>query len=92
VPKSLIRIFGPPPLVGDESPIAYRELFSLLAADFEPQRPRDWLFLKDLVDLHWERLRERRIKAVVIKIYQEQPLDESWQQPVFIMRPEDANL
>jgi hypothetical protein len=91
LPVMLARIFGPPPLVGDEDPQLYRELFCLLADERDPKDVGDWLLVKDLADLHWERLRERRLKPVVIKIYQEQPAEES-NQPIFIMRPEDAKL
>ena len=69
----------------------YREFFSLLAAEYDPQDTGDWLIVKDLVDLHWERLRERRLKPEVIKIYQEEPAEGSG-QPIFIIYPEDARL
>ena len=91
LPKALARIFGAPPLVGDEDPLVYRQFFSLVAAERDPRDTGDWLLVKDLVDLHWERLRERRLKAEVIKIYQKQ-LDEGWQQPIFIISPDDAKL
>ena len=91
LPVMLARIFGPPPLVGDEDPQLYKELFSLLTAEHDPKDIGDWLLVKDFADLHWERLRERRLKTAVIKIYQEEP-DEESKQPVFIMRPEDAKL
>ena len=79
LPETLARIFGPPPLVGDEDPGLYKELFTLLAVEHDPQDTGDWLLVKDLVDLHWERLRERRLKPQVIKIYQEQPAEGSGQ-------------
>jgi hypothetical protein len=91
LPKALARIFGAPPLVGEEDPLVYRQFFSLVAAERDPRDTGDWLLVKDLVDLHWERLRERRLKAEVIKIYQKQ-LDEGWQQPIFIISPDDAKL
>lgn len=85
LPGPLARIFGPPPLVGDEDPQLYKELFSLLADEYRPNDIVAWLLVKDLADLHWERLRERRLKAEVIKIYQEQPAEESDRPITFVM-------
>jgi hypothetical protein len=90
LPVMLARIFGPPPLVGNEDPQLYRALFCLLADECDPKDIGDWLLVKDKADLHWERLRERRLKAEVIKIYQENP--EGSIQPIYIIRPEDAEL
>jgi hypothetical protein len=92
LPVMLAKIFGPPPLVGNEDPQLYRELFSLIADEHDPKAIGDWLLVKDLADLHWERLRERRLKAEVIKIYLEQPAEKGSNQLTFVIRPEDAGL
>jgi hypothetical protein len=92
LPKALARIFGAPPLVGDEDPLVYRQFFSLMAAERDPRDIGDWLIVKHRVDIEWERLRERRLKPEVIKIYQKQPDEDGWQQPIFIISPEDAKL
>jgi hypothetical protein len=84
----LARIFGPPPLIGDEDPQLYGALFSLLADEYDPKDVGDWLLVKDKADLHWERLRERRLKAEVINIYQEEPAE----QPIFVISPADARV
>lgn len=89
LPVMLARIFGPPPLVGGEDPQLYKELFSLLTAEHDPKDIGDWLLVKDLADLHWERLRERRLKTAVIKIYQELPAEES-NPPVIVISSADA--
>ena len=89
LPVMLARIFGPPPLVGNEDPQLYRELFSLVADEYDPKTIGDWLLVKDLADLHWERLRERRLKAQVIKIYLEQPAEGS-NQPIIVISAADA--
>jgi hypothetical protein len=88
LPVILVRIFGPPPLIGNEDPQLYRAFFSLLADEYDPKDIGDWLLVKDKADLHWERLRERRLKAEVIKIYQEEP--EESNKVTFIISPEDA--
>jgi hypothetical protein len=77
LPAMLARIFGPPPLVGDEDPQLYRELFCLLVAEHDPKDLGDWLLVKDKADLLWERLRERRLKAEVINIYEKIPSAET---------------
>ena len=92
LPVMLARIFGPPPLVGNEDPNLYRELFSLVADEYDPKTIGDWLLVKDLADLHWERLRERRLKAEVIKIYLEQPAEKGSNQPPIVISADDARL
>jgi hypothetical protein len=91
LPAMLARIFGPPPLVGNEDPQLYGELFSLLADEYDPKTIGEWLLVKDMTDLHWERLRERRLKAEVINIYLKQPPEES-NQLTFVISEEDARL
>ena len=90
LPVMLARIFGSPPLVGDEDPQLYKEFFSLFAAEHDPKDISDWLLVKDLADVHWERLRERRLKPEVIKIYQEQPDEGSNQPTVLVISEADA--
>ena len=91
LPVMLAKIFGPPPLVGDEEPNVYRELFSLVAKEYDPKTIGDWLLVKDMADLHWERLRERKLKAEVIKIHLADPPEES-NQPLIVISVEDALL
>jgi hypothetical protein len=91
LPVMLAKIFGPPPLVANEDPRVYKELFSHLAEEYEPKTIGDWLLVKDLTDLHWERLRERRLKAEVINIFLEQPAEKSNQSNIVISR-DDARL
>jgi|SRR5580658_7242660 hypothetical protein len=90
LPVILARIFRPPPLVGNEDPQLYRALFCLLADEYDPKDTGDWLLIKDKTDLHWQRLRERRLKPEVIKIYQEDP--ERSNQVIYLITPEDAEL
>jgi hypothetical protein len=92
LPVMLAKIFGPPPLVGNEDPQLYRELFSLIADEHDPKAIGDWLLVKDLADLHWERLRERRLKAEVIKIYLEQPAEKESNKPTFVISAADAKI
>ena len=92
LPVMLAKIFGPPPLVGNEDPQLYKELFCHIADEYEPKTISDWLLVKDLADLHWERLRERRLKAEVIKIYLEQPAEKESNKPTFVISAADAKI
>jgi hypothetical protein len=91
LPVVLAKIFGPPPLVGNEDPQVYKELFSHIADERQPKTITDWLLVKDLADLHWERLRERRLKPEVIKICFEKHTEGS-NQPMIVISADDARL
>jgi hypothetical protein len=91
LPVVLAKIFGPPPLVGNEDPQVYKELFSHIADERQPKTITDWLLVKDLADLHWERFRERRLKPEVIKICFEKPAEGS-KQPIFVISTADARV
>jgi hypothetical protein len=90
LPVMLAKIFGPPPLVGDEDPQLYGALFSFFTDRYDPKDIVDWLLLKDKTDLHWQALRERRLESEVIKIYLEE--SEGTNQVTYIITPEDAKL
>jgi hypothetical protein len=92
LPAVLAQILGPPPLVGNEDPQLYGEFFRHFADEYDPQEITDWLYVIDLAHLHWERLRERRLKPEVIKICQEEPDEESNQNITFVISPDDAML
>jgi len=89
VPTVLAKIFGPPPLVGDEDPELFAELFNLYVAKHDPKEIDEWMLVHDKTILRWELLRERRLRAEVIKIYQEQSNDES-KQPILVFSPNEA--
>ncbi len=90
LPPVLAKILGPPPLVGNEDPRLYGEFFRHFAEEYDPQGITDWLYVIDLTQLNWERLRERRLKPEVIKICQEEPDGESHQNITFTISPADA--
>jgi hypothetical protein len=92
LPVTLARVLGPPPLVGNEDWQLYREFFRAIADECKPEGITDWLLVRDKVQLYWERIRESKIKAEVVKIYQEEPSEEVAQTPTFIITPADAKL
>ena len=93
LPVVLAKIFGPPPLVGNEDPRLYKALFSHVADEPEPKTISDWLLVKDLADLHWGRLRERRLKPEVLKICFEKPDEEDEEdESTIVISEDDARL
>jgi hypothetical protein len=91
-PAVLAKILGPPPIVGNEGPKLYGEFFRHFTDEYDPHEITDWLYVIDLAHLHWERLRERRLKPEAIKICQETPDEESNQNVTYIITPADARL
>jgi hypothetical protein len=69
-PAALAKVFGSPPLVGDERPEQYRNFSAAIVSDLQPSSAIDWLYTKDVVDLSWEILRERRIKSEIVRLLQ----------------------
>jgi hypothetical protein len=92
LPATLARVFGPPPLVGNEDWQLYREFFCEIADECKPEGITDWLLVRDKVQLYWERIRESKIRVEVVKIYQKEPSEDVAQTPIFIIRPSDAGL
>ena len=66
VPKQIRDLLGKPPLLADEDAKQYDNLLVELAGDVKPKDFIEWLWLKDIVDLTWDILRYRRIKAAYV--------------------------
>jgi hypothetical protein len=65
-PPELTRLFSDPPLVGKESREDYERLFISIANAAKPADSIAWLFVRDLTDLSWEIIRERKLKQQVL--------------------------
>jgi len=63
----LAKLFGDPPLVGNEAREDYNNLFNAIADAVKPADVIAWLYVRDITDLSWEIKRERTLKAYVIK-------------------------
>ena len=59
----LDELLGPPPLLPNESLVDYEGLKSRLRAKIVPQDVLEEIWLRDILDLQWEVLRMRRLKA-----------------------------
>jgi hypothetical protein len=59
--------FGAPPIFPGEDGAAYDDLVARFRAAIKPKDVLEDLFLRDVVDLTWETLRIRRLKAGLLK-------------------------
>jgi hypothetical protein len=58
-----LELFGPPPLLEGEETAAYDELLVRISGAVNPADIFEEIWVRDLVDLVWEALRLRRLKA-----------------------------
>lgn len=58
-----ISIFGPPPILEGEDSATYDELLARVTGHIKPTDVIEEIFIRDVVDLTWENLRWRRLKA-----------------------------
>lgn len=59
----LDELLGPPPLLPNESLVDYEGLKARLRAKIVPQDVLEEIWVRDILDLQWEVLRMRRLKA-----------------------------
>jgi len=59
-------LFGAPPLVGGEDAAAYDALTARIAGAVAPADVLEEMWVRDVVDLAWEALRLRRLKALLL--------------------------
>jgi hypothetical protein len=90
VPKNLVRFFGEPPLVGNESRRDYDIFFDAVVSDVRPTDAIEWLYTVDVINLSWEILRERRFKSDIFIIYQREAIEEAITETADI--PSDTGL
>jgi hypothetical protein len=60
-------LFGPAPLIEGEDAAAYNEFLAKISSAVKPKDFLEEIWVRDLVDLSWEALRMRRIKARLLK-------------------------
>jgi hypothetical protein len=59
-------LFGPPPLFKGEDAAAYDELHAHISAAVKPKDFLEQIWVRDVVDLTWETLRMRRLRAELL--------------------------
>jgi hypothetical protein len=62
-PVATLAFLGPPPLVEGEQGAAYDELFARVSGALQPKDILEEIWIRDVVDLVWDVLRLRRVKA-----------------------------
>ena len=62
----LDELLGPPPLLPNESRVDYEGLKVRLRAKIAPRDVLEEIWLRDILDLQWEVLRMRRLKARIL--------------------------
>jgi hypothetical protein len=67
LPTELAKLFGDPPLVGNEAREDYDSCFEAIADAVNAADAIAWLYVRDITDLSWEIKRERNLKLQVIK-------------------------
>ena len=68
VPAARSALFGSPPLIEGEDFAAYNEILVKVSAAMKPADILEDIWARDVVDLIWEALRLRRLKAALMKV------------------------
>ena len=68
--------FGPPPLLEGEDPAAYESLLKGVLESVEPEGFIEDMWVRDVVDITWDILRVRRIKARIVNAARATALSE----------------
>jgi hypothetical protein len=61
-----LALFGPPPLIKGENSADYDELLAHISGAVKPSDVLEEIWVRDVVDLVWEALRLRRLKASLL--------------------------
>jgi hypothetical protein len=66
-PKELAQFFADPPLIGKEKREDYDLFSSAIIAATKPSDGITWLYVFDVINLSWDIMRERKIKADIVR-------------------------
>ncbi len=67
IPVAICKFFAIRPLIPGEDATVYDQLRDGLIEALEPGSIQEWLLVKDLVDTEWELMRQRTMKAAMVK-------------------------
>jgi hypothetical protein len=67
LPEELAQFFADPPLIGKEKREDYDLFSSAIIAATKPSDGIAWLYVFDVINLSWDIMRERKIKADIVK-------------------------
>jgi len=84
-------LLGPPPLLEGEDAGAYEALYNRILAAVEPKDALEEICVRDIMDLLWETLRLRRLKAALMTAARHEglekvlsPMTSIWSNPELI--------
>jgi hypothetical protein len=77
LPKELVQLFADPPLVGNEKREDYDQVFSAIVDALQPTEKILWFLVKDLADLTWDIVRERKVKVYIIRSFEIVAVEEA---------------
>ena len=77
IPADVLELWGEPSILNSEDPKRYLKLAVQFANDVRPNDFIEWFLVKDVLDLTWEILRLRQMKAECVEITRDQ-LVEGW--------------
>jgi hypothetical protein len=66
VPTELASFFKWPPILENESPSEYQDIFDAVAEQIKPRNKFEWLLSGDLSDTIWEIRRLKKFKATLV--------------------------
>jgi hypothetical protein len=67
-PSAALAFLAPPPLIAGEDAAAYDDLLARISAALEPSDILEEIWVRDVVDMVWDALRLRRLKAQVLTV------------------------
>jgi hypothetical protein len=91
VPSIIRKTLVKPPILVDEDPAEYRELFEAISNDERPQSLQEWLLVADIVNVAWEilRLSGLKVRALHSALLRTliQDLSDGWMNYIDFTRP-----
>ena len=68
-PAELVALFGPPPLINGEDSNSYQELEARICGGVKPADILEHIWVRDVIDISWEVLRLRRLRANLMQAH-----------------------
>jgi len=76
LPEVIQAIIQQRPLIEGESEVVYDDLVERCREALEPENAIEWIWVRDVVDNHWEAQRLRRLRAALLDRRQVGPLED----------------
>lgn len=90
-PADLQSLFGPAPLLAGEDASAYEALKGQIRAAVAPNDVIEEIWVRDVLDLLWETMRLRRLKAKLMQAAAHEGLDKLLRPLTGMLEPQDLS-